>query len=292
MAFDQTQKTIRRLTIPNEIAREIWANAEHQSAVMQLAQRVDLGYGSKSIDVLAGNPIADWTVETGEKPVSNATLSLKTMTPYKLAVIETFSEEFVNQENAVYEELVRRLPAAIGAKLDATVFGGIAPGTGFDVLTGSTAVSIAAGQNTTVYDQLITVLQTIGTAGYDLNGFALSAQGQALILGATDSAGRPIFINSPITDGAAGQILGARVVKSQESYAAGTPNTIGYAGDFSKMRYGIVGDINIAVSRDASLSDGNGNILHMFQRDMVAVRCEAYVGVVVANAGAFVKLTD
>lgn len=292
MAFDQTQKTIRRLTIPNEVAREIWASAEHQSAVMQLAQRVDLGYGAKSIDVLAGDPIADWTVETGEKPVSNATLNLKTMMPYKLAVIETFSEEFVNQENAVYEELVRRLPAAIGAKLDATVFGGTAPGTGFDVLTSSTAVSIAATQNTTVYDQLITVLQTIGTAGYDLNGFALSAQGQSLVLGATDNAGRPIFINNPASEGALGEILGARVVKSQESYASGTPNTIGYAGDFSKMRYGIVGDINIAVSRDASLSDGNGNILHMFQRDMVAVRCEAYVGVVVANAGAFVKLTD
>ena len=292
MAFDSTQYPIRRNALPAELAAEIWAGVEHQSAVMQLAQRVDLPGRGLAIDVLTGDAIADWTVETGEKPVSNATRDLKTMVPYKLAVIETFSEEFIRDRGAAYRELVRRLPAAIGKKLDATVFGGTAPGTGFDVLTNATAVSIAAGQNTTVYDQLITVLQTIGTAGYDLNGFALSAQAQALVLGATDNAGRPIFINNPATEGALGEILGARVVKAQDSYAAGTPNTIGYAGDFSKMRYGIVGDINIAVSRDASLSDGSGNILHMFQRDMVAVRCEAYVGVVVANAGAFVKLTD
>lgn len=296
MAFDQTQYQLNTGSIPPELAQELWAKAEQESAIMQLAQRVEIPGRGHMIPVMTGNAAADWTVETGEKPVDTADLTMKYMIPYKLAIIETFSEEFERDLEGLYRELVRRLPAAIGKKLDQTVFNGVAPGTGFDVLTGSTDISIAADPAATppvsVYDNLITVLQTLGASGYDLNGFALSAQGQALVLGAVDNAGRPLFINNAITDGSIGQILGARVVKAQESYEAGTPNTIGFAGDWSQMRYGIVDGFKVSVSRDASLNDGNGGIIHLFQRNMLAVRVEAEIGVAVANPAAFVKLTD
>ena len=126
-----------------EQSNEIWANAVKESAVMQLAQRVNLPGSGISIPIVTGDPVADFVAETAEKPVSSSTFGTKVMTPYKIAVIELFSNEFRRDLPALYRELARRLPAAIGAKFDATVFGGTAPGTGFDVLTNVAAQSIS-----------------------------------------------------------------------------------------------------------------------------------------------------
>ncbi|MBQ9620414.1 MAG: phage major capsid protein, partial [Atopobiaceae bacterium] len=131
------------LTLTPEQSNEILAKAVEQSAVMRLAERVSLPGAGLSIPVITGEPVADFVAETAEKPVSNATFSTKTMTPYKIAVIEMFSMEFRRDFRRLYDELVRRLPAALSTKFDATVFHGSTPGTGFDVLTNATAVDIA-----------------------------------------------------------------------------------------------------------------------------------------------------
>ena len=130
------------LTLTPEQSKEVWAATIQESAVMQLAQQVTLPGSGIAIPVVTGDPVADFVAESAEKPVSESTFGTKMMTPYKIAVIEIFSNEFRRDFRALYDELVRRLPYAIGAKFDATVFGGTAPGSGFDVLTGATAVAI------------------------------------------------------------------------------------------------------------------------------------------------------
>ena len=82
------------LTLPADISDEVFANAVHESAVMQLARNIEIPGRGLSIPVVTGDPVADFVVETGEKPVSNSTFGSKVMTPYKVAVIETFSNEF------------------------------------------------------------------------------------------------------------------------------------------------------------------------------------------------------
>ena len=272
------------LTLPSDLSDEVFANAVHESAVMQLARNIEIPGRGLTIPVITGDPVADFVAETAEKPVSNSTFSTKLMTPYKVAVIETFSNQFRRDYARLYDELVRRLPYSLGKKIDATVLGGTAPGTGFDTLTGSTAVALG----TDAYAGLIAAMQAVTANGGDLTGWALSPQGIAALMGATDQTDRPLFIN-PI-EGGISQILGAPIVKAPAAFKAGTPNVLGYAGDWSKAVFGRVTDIDIAFADQATLNDGEDTI-NLWQRNMFAVRAEFEVGFVVADASAFAKIT-
>ena len=69
------------------------------------------------------------------------------------------------------------------------------------------------------------------------------------------------------------------------------PNVIGFAGDWTQARYGIVDGINLAISEEATINTGT-ELVNLWQRNMFAVRVEAEVGFIVRDAAAFVKLTD
>ena len=276
------------IQLPKELSAEIWANAQDESAVMRLAQQIALPGSGITIPVVTGDPAADWTAETAEKPVSESTFGFKQMTPYKIAVIELFSMEFRRDLPALYAELVRRLPASIGKKFDETVFGGTAPGSNFDVLSGSTAVAVGG---TGTYGKLVTALETIAATDAELTGWVISPQAEALLLKATDGNNRPLFIPNANDDRAIANLLGARVERSRRVYKAGTPNVIGFAGDWAQARYGIVDGINLAISEEATVNTGT-ELVNTWQRNMFAVRVEAELGFVVKDAAAFVKLTD
>ena len=280
-------RTTNGIVLPSQLSAEVWAAAQEESAVMQLAQQIQLPGSGVTVPVITGDPVADFVGETAEKPVSASTFSTKQMTPYKIAVIELFSMEFRRDMPALYNELARRLPASIAAKFDATIFNGTAPGSNFDVLTGSTAVGIG-GEDT--YGKMVTALSTIAAANGELNGWAMSPAGEALLLGSTDGNGRPVFVPT-VSDGTVGAVLGAPIVRSRHVYKAGTPNVIGFAGDWNQARYGIVDGINVSISEDATVNTGEEQV-NLWQRNMFALRVEAEVGFVVRDAAAFVKLTD
>ena len=266
-----TNRGTTGISLPPQLSNEIWAGAQEESAVMRLAQPINLPGSGITIPIITGDASAGWVAETAEKPVSKATFGSKQMTPYKLAVIELFSNEF------------RR-----DLKFDETVFNGTAPGSNFDVLTAATAVAIGG---TGTYGKLVTALETIATTDAELTGWAISPQAEALLLKATDGNNRPLFIPNANDDRAINYLLGARVERSRRVYKAGTPNVIGFAGDWSQARYGIVDGINVAIADQVSVNTGT-EIVHTWQRNMFAVRVEAEVGFVVRNTGAFVRLTD
>ena len=209
------------------------------------------------------------------------------MKPYKLAAIMLFSNEFRRDKAALYDEIIRRAPAALGKKLDQTVFYGVTPGTGFDVLTSATAVGLGAN----AYDQLVTAYGAIAAAGGIMNGIVLAPQGEALLLSAKDGDSRPLFIQNINSDRAITRILGAEVIETPHVYNSGTPNLIGFAGDWSQLRYGIVDGIHVDFSDEATINDGT-NQINLWQRNMFACRIECEVGIAVKSTSAFVALTD
>ena len=277
--------------LPKEISSEIWAKAVEESAVMRLAQRVSLPGTGITIPMVTADAAAAWVSETNEKAVSHASVDGKVMTPYKVAVIELFSNEFRRDLPAVYAELARRLPSSIGKKFDETVFAGVAPGSGFDVLTGATAVNIQdTTDSKTVYKNLVTVLSTIAAADRELTGWAFSPRADAILLGAVDTTGRPIFVPTA-NDGAIGSLLGAPVMRSRRVYKQGTASDVlGFAGDWSLARWGMVEDISISISEEATVNDGE-NQINLWQRNMFAIRVEAELGFVAMDANGFVKVT-
>lgn len=295
MAGIDINRTTSGVNLPPQVSDEIWGTAVEQSAVMSLARRITLPGSGVSIPIVTGDAEADWVAETDEKPVSRATLGNKTITPYKLAVIEPFSNEFRRDLPALYRELARRLPFALARKFDATVFGlaAGAPGSNFDTLGAAAAVGIAGD----TYAGLVAADQAVATGGGDLTGWALSPQARGLLLGATDTAGRPLFINSVNNDGSVSRLLGQPVSFTKAVYAAdadgagaGTDAQLGYAGDWSSALYGTVEGVSVSVSDQATINDG-GTQLNLWQRNMFAIRAEIEVGFRVRDIAHFVKLT-
>lgn len=261
------------IAIPVSVSRDIIAKAQEASAVMKLARRITLPGNGVEIPVITSDPEAAWTGETSKKPVSNPGLSQKIMRGYTLAVIVPFSNQFRRDMAGLYDEIVRRIPAALGQKFDATVFHGSAPGSDFDTLAGVTAQSLASN----AYDGLVAADTDIALHGGITNGYVLSAQGRGVLLGAKDNDGRPLFINNA-SEGAIPMILGARTEQSKAAFKSGSPSVIGYAGDWSQAMYGIVEDVKINYSEDATLDLGDGNVIYLFQQNMFAVRAEIEIG--------------
>lgn len=278
--------------LPKEISTEIWAKALEESAIMRLARRVDLPGTGITIPMITADAAASWVAESTEKAVSEASLDGKVLTPYKLAVIELFSNEFRRDLPAVYAELARRLPNSIGKKFDETVFAGVAPGTGFDVLTSSTAINIQSTANSaTVYKNLVSVLSTIAATDAELTGWAISPKADAILLDATDTTGRPIFIPNATDTRVIGSLLGSPVVRSRRVYKQGVANDVlGFAGDWSQAVWGMVNDISFSIAEEATVNDGTRDV-HLWQRNMFAIRVEAELAFGCMNSDAFVKIT-
>ena len=270
------------INLPPEVSGEILQKTQEQSAVMQLARAITLPGQGVSIPVITGDPTAEWVEETAKKPVSNPTVSKKTMTPYKLAVIETFSMEFTRDAATLYDALIGRLPLSLAKVFDSTVFGGTTkPGDNFDQLSACTAQSI----KTDAYKGLVAADADIADHDGITNGYVLSPKGRAVLLSAVDGQGRPLFINS-VAEGAIPQILSAPTYSSKGAYVAGTPNTLGFAGDWTQAIYGVVNGMQISISDQATVND-----INLWQQNMVAIRAEMEIGFR-ADTTVFNKLTD
>jgi HK97 family phage major capsid protein len=280
--------------LPKDVSSEIWGNAVQESVIMQAARRINLPGSGITVPMITGDASADWVNETAEKPVSDATVDSKSITPYKLAVIETFSNEFRRDLPALYAELARRLPSALGRKFDATILHGTAPGSNFDVLSGSTAVAVDA---TDTVGDLVNALTTVGTAGGDVSHWLVSPQAEGTIMTAKDAQGNYVFLRDvAASTGAVGQLFGRPVVKAKAVFndpqdAGATPNTIGFAGDFAGSAvWGSVEGIKVSVSDQATVNKG-GTQLNLWQRNMFAILAEIEVGFAVRDGAHFVKLT-
>lgn len=274
------------ITLPAEVSQEIMQKMQGESAIMRLARKVALPGRGLSIPVITGDPTAAWVAETGAKSVSNPSLSTKLMQAYKLAVIVPFSDEFRRDAAALYDAIVARLPGALALKFDQTVVGnGDAPGENFDTFAACTAQSLIASGSHTAYKGLVAAYADIADHKGSLNAFALSPAAEGILLGAVDSTGRPIFVNSA-ADGALPRLIGAQVVEGRGVYkagaapvgtGAGTPAIVGVAGDWSQAMFGTVEGVQIRFADQTGLTI-NSQQVNLWEHNMFAVRAEIEVG--------------
>ena len=275
MAVDINRTT--SISLPGEVSSEILQKTQESSAIMMLARQIKLPGLGVTIPVITGDPEAAWVNETDKKPVKRGTMTTKQMTPYTLAVIVPFSNQFKRDIPNLYEELKKRLPLALAKKFDATVFGAVdAPGSNFDTLKDITAQEIG----TNAYKGLVDADADIADHDGILNGFVLSPKGKSVLLSAVDSNKRPLFINN-VAEGAVPMILGARTYQSKAAYiedtTAAKKHVVGFAGDWTQAMYGTVEGVQISISDQATLTDGSTTI-NLFQQNMFAVRAEIEVG--------------
>ena len=271
------------ISLPAAVSNEILGKMTEESVIQRAARQVSLPGNGAAINIVTGEPTAAWVGETALKPVSNGSAATKVLRPYKLAVIETFSNEFRRDLPALYAALESRLPAALAKKFDATAMHGTAPGSDFDTLAGATAVTMD-------YAGLVSAVSNVGAAGYDLNGMVIAPQGEAALLGLVDSTDRPLFLSNLQGEGTIGSVLGRPVFKSRAAYLDDTLDVLGFAGDWTQAVWGQVEDVTIKISDQATLTSGETNI-NLFQQNMFAVLAEIEVGFRVSDLAAFNKIT-
>lgn len=281
-------RTTSGVNLPPAVSTEIWSSTQDQSAALSLARTIALPGSGVSIPIITGDPQAEWVDETEAKPVSRPTLGNKIITPYKLAVIVPFSNEFRRDLSALYNALVDRLPGALAKRLDQTVFTDdvAVPGSNFDKLTG--APSFDLGED--AWQALVAADSSVALAGGGrLNGWALSPQARGVLLGSVDGNGRPLFVDN-IAANSVPTLLGAPVVISRGVYDDTTPPQIGFTGDWTYAVAGTVEGVQVSVSDQATLVDG-ANTINLWQQNMFAVRAEIEVGFRVRDINAFARLT-
>lgn len=289
------------IALPQEVSSEIWAKVLEESAFMQLARKITIPGPGVTVQTITGEPAADWVDETAAKPVSAHTFGKKVIKPYKLAVIEPFSNEFRRDKSALYAECIRRAPKALGKKFDSTIMSTSAPGTGFDVLGSCTKVSLLADSSNgiTEYDRFVTVDGNIAAAGGIMDGIALAPQGKSILLGAKDGQGRPLF-TAGVEANSISAILGAKTLVNKGVYVAGSAATqsaagvaaiVGIAGDFEDAVWGSVEGVQMSISDQAAIVDSDSNVIYLWQQNMFAVRFEIEVAFAVKSTSEFNLLT-
>lgn len=289
-----TAITTKSVKLPESVSDEIWQKAQEESVVMQLAQPIALPGNGLTIPVVTGDPVAEWVGEGDESPVGSHSLTTKTMRGYTLSLIEAFSNKFRDDDAALYEALLGRLPGSISKAFDQTVYGfRPSPGEGFDTLAGAAAVDVSKP-----YDGFVDAVERVGDADGDLSYWVLSPKARTMLLRAKDTQARPLFVSQPAVEGAPSSVLAIPATFSKavrREAADGAPEVVGFGGDWTAARYGVVRGISIALADQASLSVQDGNDtkqLNLFQRRMFAVSVEFEIGFVVRDVSEFVRLED
>lgn len=285
MSIDVNRST-EGIVLPKEVSREVLANTQKESAIMQLARRVKLPGSGIEVPIITSDPRPEWVAETEDSPVSTPGFSSKTMRGYTVSVIVPMSNQFRRDLPALHDEIVKRIPALLGARFDESVFSdGDVPGSDFDSL-GSIASRVYAWGNW--WETLVSSKHLISSSGARLNGWAFSATGESVLLTETDNNGRPLFINSTNADGAVPAILGASTHITDGVESAGS-SVLGYAGDWRQAVYGVVDGVKVDVSDQATLVTDNGTI-NLWQKRMFAVMVTAEFGFRVKGDGGFVQI--
>lgn len=298
--------------LPPEQSAPIFERAARMSVVQQLVRQVPLGANGKAIPVVTGRLTAGWVAEGGQKPASQGTVGLKTITPQKLAVIAVVSAEVVRANPANYMLLLREQVAeafAIGfdnAALhdmgpDGTAGAGPFP-TFIDQTTKAVEIGTAAQASGGVHADLVAGMSLLVNDKKRLTGFALDDRIEPTLFGAVDTTGRPLYVDLP-TDETSSTLARPGRLLNRPSYmgegvgteiVAGTPNTGGiraYGGDWSQAAWGVVGGISFDTSTEATVTI-NGALVSLFENNLVAIRAEAEYGFLVNDTAAFVKYAN
>lgn len=274
-------------------AAPIFDVARRTSVVQQLAQQVPLGPNGEAIPIVTGKPVAGWVAEGAQKPASEGARELITMSPEKLACIAVVSAEVVRANPAGYmDDLRADIGEAFAIAFDAAALWGTSTpfASYLDETTKTVEIGTAAQANGGVYGDIVAGLDALVSDGRKLTGFAFGLGAEPLFLAQTDTTGRPLFIDSPPTEGMVdgqmrGRVIGRPAILDE---AVDHATDVGFGGDFRKVAWGVVGGITYDVSTEATVTI-NAALVSLWENNLVAIRAEAEYGLVIADVEDFVK---
>jgi HK97 family phage major capsid protein len=305
-----TLSDINPTFLPKTLIGPIFEKSVEQSAVMSLARRVPLAMtANTAVPVPLDVPTADWVSEGGRKPVSSGGVAVKEMSGKKIAVLIPVSMEVANSNAAgLFTQLQSDLPTAFARAFDrAAIHGKTMSGANgpFGDFLADTSKSVSLGTTAQnqggIWGDFVAGMGEVVDDNWDYTGTVADHRLKMSLLGATDTTGRPILVDTtqPGTGAAlAGTLIGEPIAYSrsvsgklrrQSTSVDSGLRAIG--GDWSQTAYGVGMDISVRISREATYFDENGDPVSAFQSNLVLLLAEAYYGFVVGDPEAFVKFT-
>ncbi|MCT2042614.1 phage major capsid protein [Pseudoclavibacter alba] len=274
---------------------EIVKGSAKTSAALSSFRTITMSAGTARMPVLAALPTAGWVSESttdkaGLKPVSEVAWDSKELIAEELAVIVPVHENVLaDSAFDIWGEVKPLVVEQFGAILDAAVlFGTNKPASWVDpaLVPGAIAAgnTFAAGSGTVkdLAEDINAAMGLVEEDGFDVTA-AYSHRGlKARLRGLRDANGQPIYLHEIRADGVTSSIYGVDmhfVENGSWNKAAATA----LVGDASKAILGIRQDVTVKLLDQATLERADGTLLHLAQRDMVALRFVFRVGYAVAN---------
>lgn len=279
-----------------EQAENYFAQAKYNSSVMQLARKVPLGINGQEITFSTGKATAGWVSEAGKKPATKTSLGLKSFKPHKIAAISVVSAEVVRANPGNYINILRdEIATAFAEAFDAAALHGT--NTPFGAFIDQTTKTVELGTTTQaaggIYGDVVAGLKTLVDAKKKLTGFAFDSVVEPTFLSSVDANGRPLFVETPLEDTASvitpGKLIGRPAFIGDGISATG--GIVGYGGDWSQVVWGSVGGISYDVSTQSTVTLG-GELVSLWENNLVAIRAEAEFGLMINDVDSFVKFTD
>lgn len=283
--------------LPAQQAADIFTRARQSSVVQQLARQVPLGISGVDIPVITTKPSAGWVAEGGQKPATAGAMALKNMSPKKLAAIAVVSAEVVRANPGNYVNIFRDdIAEAFAVAFDAAALHGTS--TPFTTYIDQTSKSVELGTVTAanggIWGDVNAGLKLLTDDAKRLTGFAFDSRAEYLFNGSVDTAGHPLFIDTPLVETAPilrpGRLMGRPAYMGDGVYGA-TGSIFGYGGDWTQAAWGTVGGITYDVSTEATVTI-NGTLTSLWEKNLVAIRAEAEYGWLVNDTAAFVKYAN
>ncbi|MED3728532.1 phage major capsid protein [Priestia filamentosa] len=280
--------------IPTEQGTGIVEEVMRNSAIMQLAKYEPMSKPVKEFQYLAGGLGAYWVNEAEVIKTSKPQWLTARMESKKLGVIIPVSKEFLRYSvSGFFNEIKPHIAEAFYTKFDhATLFGTESPFVQ-NILGSATSAgnAVAEVEAESLYKQLNGLLGLVEDNELDPNGFATTRSLRQKLRGEMDSSGRPIF-NEP-TQGATQTVLGQPIAYVNGKSFDKSKVSL-FTADWDYARYGILQNIEYAISQEATLTSvmgENNQPINLFERDMFALRATMQVGFMILKDEAFAALT-
>lgn len=295
-----------------ERAAAIFERTAQMSVVQRLARQVPLGLAGTQVPVVTSRPQAGWVGEGGQKPATAGAMTLKTITPQKIAAIAIVSAEVVRANPGNYIELFRDdIAEAFAIAFDRAAMhdegpAGGAGGGPFSTYLDATAkvqeIGTTTQANGGIFVDLVEAMRDIVTDSdgsgrrYRLTGWALDAVLEPALWGQVDTTGHPIWVNLPEAQAQTAPLGGGTLMNRPAFFGEGVASSnltsvVGYGGDWSQAAWGQIGGISYDVSTQATATI-DGSLVSLWENNLVGIRAETEFGFLLNDAAAFTKLTN
>jgi HK97 family phage major capsid protein len=282
---------------------ELWQDAAKQSLALQTFRKVRMTKQQAKVRVLDALPAAPgggaWIDgDTGRKPTLDMGWANKFLQAEEIAGIVPIPENVLDDADMdIWGEVRPRIAEYVGYHLDLAVFLGInAPSSfGDSLYEGAVAAGnvldlstyLGLGTQAQGYDIGGAFSELIGLVeddGFSANTIWTKRSVKRRMQNLRDGNGNLIYSESLRNNETVPQIWGVDTYMADNNSLAADANLNAICGDRSRAVLGIRQDIEFKFLDQATLTDGNGNVLvSLAEQDMVALRFKMRAGFTVAD---------